>query len=202
MNIYESIYLIQMNDFYEMNNLIQYYRPMVTEIWADIFVRKTNTILCDRDEFYRHADLLLYRCIFEYRMDRVLTFTSFYRKCTKNKAYDILRQALRKQCYLNQVNISLDQKIKEDTNMYYNGIQMTDSLEIHDIVIDKLMWEHIKNRISKVFGKEYIQIINLRAEGYTYQYIAQYIAKELGLSYSKVNFMFEKVKKWYTTIDS
>lgn len=187
-----------MNDFYEMNNLIQYYRPMVTEILADIFVRKTNTILCDRDEFYIHADLLLYRCIFEYRMDRVLTFTSFYRKCTKNKAYDILRQALRKQCYLNQVNISLDQKIKEDTNMYYNGIQMTDSLEIHDIVIDKLMWEHIKNRISKVFGKEYIQIINLRAEGYTYQYIA----KELGLSYSKVNFMFEKVKKWYTTIDS
>ena len=82
--------------------------------------------------------------------------------------------------------------------MYYNGIQMTDSLEIHDIVIDKLMWEHIKNRISKVFGKEYIQIINLRTEGYTYQYIA----KELGLSYSKVNFMFEKVKKWYTTIDS
>lgn len=198
MNIYESIYLIQMNDFYEMNNLIQYYRPMVTEIWADIFVRKTNTILCDRDEFYRHADLLLYRCIFEYRMDRVLTFTSFYRKCTKNKAYDILRQALRKQCYLNQVNISLDQKIKEDTNMYYNGIQMTDSLEIHDIVIDKLMWEHIKNRISKVFGKDYIQIINLRTEGYTYQYIA----KELGLSYSKVTFMFEKVKKWYTTIDS
>ena len=46
--------------------------------------------------------------------------------------------------------------------MYYNGIQMTDSLEIHDIVIDKLMWEHIKNRISKVFGKDYIQIINLR----------------------------------------
>ena len=119
-------------------------------------------------------------------------------KETKNKAYDILRQALRKQCYLNQVNISLDQKIKEDTNMYYNGIQMTDSLEIHDIVIDKLMWEHIKNRISKVFGKDYIQIINLRTEGYTYQYIA----KELGLSYSKVNFMFEKVKKWYTTIDS
>ena len=198
MNIYECIYMVQMNDFYEMNNLIQYYRPMVTEIWADIFVRKTNTILCDRDEFYRHADLLLYRCIFEYRMDRVLTFTSFYRKCTKNKAYDILRQALRKQCYLNQVNISLDQKIKEDTNMYYNGIQMTDSLEIHDIVIDKLMWEHIKNRISKVFGKDYIQIINLRTEGYTFNYIAQ----ELGLSCAKVNFMFEKVKKWYTTIDS
>lgn len=110
MNIYESIYLIQMNDFYEMNHLIQYYRPMVTEIWADIFVRKTNTILCERDEFYRHADLLLYRCIFEYRMDRVLTFTSFYRRCTKNKGYDLLRQAIRKQCYLNQVCISFDQK--------------------------------------------------------------------------------------------
>ena len=28
------------------------------------------------------------------------------------------------------------------------------------------------------------------------------IAEELGLSASKVSFMFEKVKKWYTTIDS
>ena len=60
MNIYESIYLIQMNDFYEMNHLIQYYRPMVTEIWADIFVRKTNTILCERDEF---TDMQTYCCI-------------------------------------------------------------------------------------------------------------------------------------------
>ncbi|WP_373210808.1 hypothetical protein [Holdemanella biformis] len=198
MNIYESIYLIQMNDFYEMNHLIQYYRPMVTEIWADIFVRKTNTILCERDEFYRHADLLLYRCIFEYRMDRVLTFTSFYRRCTKNKGYDILRQEIRKQCYLNQMCVSLDQKVKEDTNLYYSGISTDDSLEVHEIVMDKLMWEHIKTRIKNLFGEEYVQIVDLRMEGYTFKYIAQ----ELGLSCAKVNFMFEKVKKWYTTIDS
>lgn len=198
MNIYESIYLIQMNDFYEMNHLIQYYRPMVTEIWADIFVRKTNTILCERDEFYRYADLLLYRCIFEYRMDRVLTFTSFYRRCTKNKGYDLLRQAIRKQCYLNQVCISFDQKVKEDTNLYYSTISTDDSLEVHEIVMDKLMWEHIKTRIMNLFGEEYVQIVDLRMEGYTFKYIAQ----RLGLSCAKVNFMFEKVKKWYTTIDS
>ena len=198
MNIYESIYLIQMNDFYEMNHLIQYYRPMVTEIWADIFVRKTNTILCERDEFYRHGDLLLYRCIFEYRMDRVLTFTSFYRRCTKNKGYDLLRQAIRKQCYLNQVCISFDQKVKEDTNLYYSTISTDESLEVHEIVMDRLMWEHIKTRIMNLFGEEYVQIVDLRMEGYTFKYIAQ----KLGLSCAKVNFMFEKVKKWYTTIDS
>lgn len=187
-----------MNDFYEMKHLIQYFRPMVTEIWADIFVRKTNTILCDRDEFYRHADLLLYRCVFECRMDRVLTFTSFYRRCTKNKGYDLLRQAIRRQCYLNQTCISLDQKVKEDTNLYYSGISTDDSLEVHDIVMDKLMWEHIQTRIMNLFGEEYVQIIDLRMDGYTFNYIAQ----ELGLSCAKVNFMFEKVKKWYTTIDS
>lgn len=89
MNIYECIYMVQMNDFTEMKNLIQYYRPMVTDIWADVFVRKANTILCEKEEFYRHADLLLYHCIFEYRMDRALSFSGFYRRCTKNKAYDI-----------------------------------------------------------------------------------------------------------------
>ena len=198
MNIYESIYLIQMNDFYEMNHLIQYYRPMVTEIWADIFVRKTNTILCERDEFYRHVDGMMYRCIFEYRMDRVLTFTSFYRRCTKNKGYDLLRQAIRKQCYLNQVCISFDQKVKEDTNLYYSTISTDESLEVHEIVMDRLMWEHIKTRIMNLFGEEYVQIVDLRMEGYTFKYIAQ----KLGLSCAKVNFMFEKVKKWYTTIDS
>ena len=106
-----------MNDFTEMKNLIQYYRPMVTDIWADVFVRKANTILCEKEEFYRHADLLLYHCIFEYRMDRALSFSGFYRRCTKNKAYDILRHSIRKQCYSNQTCISLDQRIREDTKL-------------------------------------------------------------------------------------
>ena len=156
MNIYECIYMVQMNDFTEMKNLIQYYRPMVTDIWADVFVRKANTILCEKEEFYRHADLLLYHCIFEYRMDR------------------------------------------EDTKLYYGDVNMFDSLEVHDVVLDKLMWEYTKNRINRVFGKDYVQIIDYRMEGYTLKNIAE----ELGLSASKVSFMFEKVKKWYTTIDS
>lgn len=198
MNIYECIYMVQMNDFTEMKNLIQYYRPMVTDIWADVFVRKTNTILCEKEEFYRHADLLLYHCIFEYRMDRALSFSGFYRRCTKNKAYDILRHSIRKQCYLNQTCISLDQRIRENTKLYYGDVNMFDSLEVHDVVLDKLMWEYTKNRINRVFGKDYVQIIDYRMEGYTLKNIAE----ELGLSASKVSFMFEKVKKWYTTIDS
>ena len=60
------------------------------------------------------------------------------------------------------------------------------------------MWEHIKTRIMNLFGEEYVQIVDLRMEGYTFKYIAQ----KLGLSCAKANFMFEKVKKWYTTIDS
>ena len=94
--------------------------------------------------------------------------------------------------------VSLDQKVKEDTNMYYSGISTDVSLEVHEIVMDKLMWEHIKTRIMNLFGEEYVQIVDLRMEGYTFKYIAQ----KLGLSCAKVNFMFEKVKKWYTTIDS
>lgn len=190
MNIYESIYFIQMNDFYEMKVLIRYYRPMVTEIWADIFVRKTNNILCERDEFYRHADLLLYQCIFEYRLDRIVTFSSFYRRCLKNKAYDILRNFLRKQY---KTCISLDQKIREDVTSYYGDIQLNDDLKVHDVVLDKIMWEYIKDKIEKVFGIEYVQVIGLRMEGYT----LKYIANEMDLTSSKVNFMFEKVKKWY-----
>lgn len=75
---------------------------------------------------------------------------------------------------------------------------MFDSLEVHDVVLDKLMWEYTKNRINRFFGKDYVQIIDFRMEGYTLKNIAE----ELGLSVSKVSFMFEKVKKWYTTIDS
>ena len=59
MNIYESIYLIQMNDFYEMNHLIQYYRPMVTEIWADIFVRKIQYYVKEMS----FTDMQTYCCI-------------------------------------------------------------------------------------------------------------------------------------------
>ena len=195
MNIYESIYCVQMNDYYEMKRLIQYYRPMVTEIWADIFARKTSTILCEKEEFYRHADLLLYHCIFEFRLDRVMTFSSFYRRCLKNKAYDILRDCMRKQY---QTSISLDQKIREDVSSYYGDIKLKDELEVHDLVMDQLMWEYTKNKILKVFGEEYVHVIDLRMEGYT----LKYIANELDLTCSKVDFMFKKVKKWITTIDS
>lgn len=97
-----------------------------------------------KEEFYRHADLLLYHCIFEYRMDRALSFSGFYRRCTKNKAYDILRHSIRKQCYSNQTCISLDQRIREDTKLYYGDVNMFDSLEVHDVVLDKLMWEYTK----------------------------------------------------------
>lgn len=111
---------------------------------------------------------------------------------------EIIENSIRKQCYLNQTCISLDQRIREDTKLYYGDVNMFDSLEVHDVVLDKLMWEYTKNRINRVFGEDYVQIIDYRMEGYTLKNIAE----ELGLSASKVSFMFEKVKKWYTTIDS
>ena len=194
MNIYESIYMIQMNDFYELKNLIQYYRPMVTEIWADIFVRKTYNIVCDKEEFYRHADYTLYCCIFEYRMNNQAKFSSYYRRCLKNKAYDILRHYLRTE----HAAISFDQKIKEDTQMYYSQIQFMDDPDTHDIVMDKLTWEETLIQIRKVFGFEGVQALLLRNEGYS----LREIASEMDVSVTKVNFILQKIKKWYTTIDS
>lgn len=80
-------------------------------------------------------------------------FQDFIGRCTKNKAYDILRHSIRKQCYSNQTCISLDQRIREDTKLYYGDVNMFDSLEVHDVVLDKLMWEYTKNRINRVFGE-------------------------------------------------
>lgn len=97
-----------------------------------------------------------------------------------------------------QTSISLDQKIREDVSSYYGDIKLKDELEVHDIVMDQLMWEYTKNKILKVFGEEYVHVIDLRIEGYT----LKYIANELDLTCSKVDFMFKKVKKWITTIDS
>ena len=157
---------------------------------TQFFAKKKNSIV-----------MPIYCCIIVYlNIEWIVhfSFSGFYRRCTKNKAYDILRHSIRKQCYLNQTCISLDQRIREDTKLYYGDVNMFDSLEVHDVVLDKLMWEYTKNRINRVFGKDYVQIIDFRMEGYTLKNIAE----ELGLSASKVSFMFEKVKKWYTTIDS
>ena len=194
MNIYESIYMIQMNDFYELKTLIQYYRPMVTEIWADIFVRKTYNILCEKEEFYRHADYTLYCCIFEYRFDNHAKFSTYYRRCLKNKAYDILRHNLRKE----RISISFDQKIREDTQMYYSQVKLIDELNIHDVVMDKLTWEETLVKIEKVFGLVGVQTLLLKKQGYS----LKEIAAEIGISVTKVTFILHKIKKWYTTIDS
>lgn len=157
---------------------------------TQFFAKKKNSIV-----------MPIYCCIIVYLNIEWIVhfrFQDFTGRCTKNKAYDILRHSIRKQCYLNQTCISLDQRIREDTKLYYGDVNMFDSLEVHDVVLDKLMWEYTKNRINRVFGKDYVQIIDYRMEGYTLKNIAE----ELGLSASKVSFMFEKVKKWYTTIDS
>ena len=157
---------------------------------TQFFAKKKNSIV-----------MPIYCCIIVYLNIEWIVhfrFQDFTGVALKNKAYDILRHSIRKQCYLNQTCISLDQRIREDTKLYYGDVNMFDSLEVHDVVLDKLMWEYTKNRINRVFGEDYVQIIDYRMEGYTLKNIAE----ELGLSASKVSFMFEKVKKWYTTIDS
>lgn len=194
MNIYESIYLVQMNNFYELKPLINYYRPMVTQIWADIFARNSNTIVCEKKEFYTYADLLLYNCIFEYRLDYVHSFTQFYRRCLKNKAYDVLRKNLRKR----PPGISFNQKICEESTQYYSDLNLMSETGIHDLVMDKLMWENTRNRIVIIFGQLYVDVLELRMEGYS----LDSIAKKLEIGRGAVNFILQKLKKWYAAIDS
>ena len=194
MNIYESIYLVQMNNFYELKPLINYYRPMVTQIWADIFARNSDTIVCEKKEFYTYADSLLYDCIFEYRLDYARSFTRYYRSSLKNKAYDILRYYLRK----HPPGISFDQRIREDCAQYYCDVYLTSDSALHDLVIDQLMWESIRNRILITFGQIYVDVLEYRMDGYSLDFIAE----NLHICRSKVHFILQKLKKWYATIDS
>lgn len=58
---YIYVYMVQMNDFTEMKNLIQYYRPMVTDIWADVLYERQT-------QFFAKNSIVMpiYCCIIVY----------------------------------------------------------------------------------------------------------------------------------------
>lgn len=198
MNEHEYLYLIRMNDMQAMYDLIQYFRPMVTQMWADSFLYKTKNIICEKEEFYSFADYLLYQCVYIYRNDTKITFRYYYRKCLKNKSFDIIRRYMRKSCYDGMYFKSLDQKIKEDSKLYYRDMCCVSGINVNEQIVKKTQLEYIKKEIAKQFGADALEIFELRLEGYTLDFISEHCY----LSRSSVRNLLQKIKNWIAAIDS
>ena len=196
-NIYEWIYLSRQNDEEALTNLIQYFRPSITQIWADLFLRADKTLWMEKDDFFQVADEVLYNCTLTYRSDLKRPFQSFYKQCIKNKGRDYRRLYVRDTYGIFYKHLSLDSKINEESQLYYaNFAQAEDN--INDTVIHNIYMESLINKLRLDFDEKSIEVILMKLDGCKPREICQ-ICEVTTKFVSKT---WKNFKKWFMNIDS
>lgn len=196
-NIYEWIYLIRQNDYEALSNLIQYFRPAITQIWADFYARAYDSIFVEKDDFFVDADEILINCIALYRHDFNRSFKAYYKQCVKNKGIDYCREKYLRKYEGLYTQISLDSHIRESDRVYYSDIVKSD-LDVNEYVLNKVYADTIMEKARHRFDQTSFKIIELRLSGFSYPDIC----KKLNLEKHNVYYVWRNFKKWLIEIDS
>lgn len=196
-NIYEWIYLIRQNDYEALSNLIQYFRPAITQIWADFYARAYDSFFVEKDDFFVDADEILINCIALYRHDFNRSFKAYYKQCVKNKGIDYCREKYLRKYEGLYTQISLDSHIRESDRVYYSDIVKSD-LDVNEYVLNKVYADTIMEKARHRFDQTSFKIIELRLSGFSYPDIC----KKLNLEKHNVYYVWRNFKKWLIEIDS
>ncbi len=196
-NIYEWIYLSRQNDYEALNDLIQYFRPAITQIWADFFTHTLDAIFVEKEDFFMDADEILMNCISLYRHDKNRSFKAYYKQCVKNKGIDYCRIKYNQKKEGMYSLISLDAHIKENERYYYADL-IKDDNDVNNYVLNKLYKEMVMEKVQHCFDKTSFEIIKFKLDGYR----NSDICKILNLEKNKVYYTWKNFKKWIVDVDS
>ncbi len=196
-NIYEWIYLIRQNDHEALSNLIQYFRPAITQIWADFFNRPHNVFLVEKEDFFVDADEILLNCISFYRHDFNRSFKAYYKQCVKNKGIDYSRVKSMQRFDGIYAQVSLDSHIRDNERFYYVDL-IKDDFDVNEFVLNNLYKEMIMEKARLSFNEKAYEIIELRLSGYRYAEISRILSVEK----NKIYYVWKKFKNWLIEIDS
>ena len=189
-NINELIYLFFQNDEEALEEIIDYYRPMVRAIIATrIQSRQVDPLVIK--EYLSLADTLLVDCLQRFRVDLHKDFTSLYRRSFQNRSLDLLEKNARKSFSYYSTPVSMDQRISEDESVYLRDVIPSEKMDVQKIAFSNLQLEYIEKVLEKKFTKEEAEIFHLKKAGYTNKVIAEM----LHISAKKVRYVLSKIKK-------
>lgn len=196
-NINEWIYYYFIKDEDSLPFLIEYYRPAVTKLFYEKFsytFKNYYTI----DEYYSISDCTLIDCLSNYRFDYHNSFTKFYLHVLQNRMIDLFRTFSKKTFPYANLTVSLDSKIKEDSDEEYgNIISNPYACLVHDYVMGKIQKENIFEKAKKELNELDYTIFILKQQNVRVSQIAQ----NLSLSQAAIRYHIKKIKIWLNQID-
>ncbi len=196
-NVYEWIYLVRQNDYEALNCLIQYFRPAITRIWADLFINGNFSTFVEKEDFFIDADEILVNCISTYRPDYKRSFQAYYKTSVKNKGNDYRRTRYLQKYEGIYNQISLDAHLRDFERLYYVDI-VNSQEDVNSMVLNKVYKEMVMEKAEHFFDLTALEIIELKLEGYK----TVDITRMLNLGNARVNSVWKKFKNWVVNIDS
>lgn len=193
MNDYELLYYIYQNDEEALELLMKKYaRSMICMIRK--VISGLNYVCESSDEFKEMLHLLnleLYQAAFSYRDDGKCSFGVYVNKCFEIGIKKYIRHCRSKECYQLTTALRLDEKVKEDGNIYVVDAIPNKNYEYDGQKICKWYYEgNILDYLSIHLKDIELKVAKKMIEGYTQAEISY----ELRISYKQVHYIRNKIK--------
>lgn len=193
MNDYELLYYIYQNDEEALEILMKKYaRNMICTIRK--VMSGLNYVCETSDEFKEMIHLLnleLYQAVFSYRDDGKCSFGVYVNKCFEIGIKKYIRHRRSKECYQLSSAVRLDDKIKEEGNIYKVDALPSRNNEYDGQKICKWYYEaNIIDYLSIHLKDIELKVAKKMIEGYTQMEISY----DLKISYKQVHYIRNKIK--------
>ncbi len=197
-NINEWIYYYHNKDEEALPTLIEYFHPMVISLY-NLMASSNEYVNIEKDEFDSIAHVTLVTCLENYRYFSSSPFYIYYYVCLKRKFIDALRLTMHGSFPSYVACISLDAKVyKDDTDnrLYYRDIVYNPyTIQEEAFVLGKCQKDYLLNCAQNEMSEMDYEILKLRHEGYT----VQFIAEKFGVSKQVVYYRIKKIRNWFTS---
>lgn len=189
LNDYELLYYCYQNNEQSFNLLMKKYERYIYYI-IHIY-KKTYYFFSYEDiDLYSEATILLYECVFSYRDDLEVKFSSYFLACLKKRYMVIIRSLVNNKNRGHALAMSLDTSMSNAKLDLYPLIDNKE-LAIAEQVYNSYLIEKGINKLKEKLTVEENKIVYYYLKGYSYDYIA----KTLNLSGKKIDNTVQKYKR-------
>lgn len=169
MNDYELLYYIHQNDELSFNYLVDNYRRYIYYI-INLFHKKYYFFGYDDQDLFNEAIILLNDCVYTYRDDLNVKFSSYFIACLKRRYLYLIRNLANNKNRGHALALSLDSNYAHDDLDLYNIIPNYDiavnEKANNNYLIEKA-FEIMKNNLNELEKN----IIYYYIKGYSYKEI-------------------------------
>ena len=166
-NVNEWIYYFFIKDEEAFDVLSQHYKPMMLSVCRQVCGNEYlewQTI----EDFFQLGDMILLECLLKYRFDLTTDFSLFFYVNLRNRAVDEGRYMIHSTFSPYFSAISLDQKIREDNNMYYRDIvENINGINEENFILTKSEVEYYMSIAKKKLKSVDYGILSMYIQGYS-----------------------------------